>query len=109
MEEISAIDSELEGKDFKIDEIRATQTRLRKINDDLRQSAADVTRAEDALKEIDRKLEALRADRDRKAKENEKTEVFQRRFAATQNVITAPTKMREGWLSIVQEYLDGQL
>ena len=109
VEEISAIDSELEGKDFKIDEIRATQSRLRKLNDDLRQCAADVTRAEDALKEIDRKLESLRADRDRKAKENEKTEVFQRRFAATQKVMAALSKMREGWLSIVQEYLDGQL
>jgi DNA sulfur modification protein DndD len=109
VEEISALDSELEGKDFKIDEIRATQTRLRKINDDLRQRASDVTRAEDALKEIDRKLEALRTDRDRKAKENQKTEVFQRRFAATQKVIAALRKMRDGWLGIVQEYLDGQL
>lgn len=109
VEEISALDSELEGKDFKIDEIRATQTRLRKINDDLRQRSADVTRAEDALREIDRKLEGLRADRDRKAKENQKTEVFQRRFTATQKVIAALTKMREGWLGIVQEYLDGQL
>lgn len=109
VEEISALDSELEGKDFKIDEIRATQTRLRKINDDLRQRSAEVTRAEDALKEIDRKLDALRVDRDRKAKENQKTEVFQRRFAATQKVIAALAKMREGWLGIVQEYLDGQL
>ncbi len=109
VEEISALDSELEGKDFKIDEIRATQTRLRKINDDLRQRGADVTRADDALKEIDRKLEGLRADRDRKSTDNKKTEVFQRRFAVTQKVIAALCKLRDGWLSIVQEYLDGQL
>src|SRR5262249_38184226 len=109
VEEISAIDSELEGKDFKIDEIRATQTRLRMVNDDLRQRSSDVTRAEDSLKDIDRKLEGLRDDRDRKAKVNEKTEVYQRRFTATQKVIAALTKMRDGWLEIVQEYLDGQL
>lgn len=109
VEEISKLDSELEGKDFKIEEIRATQTRLRKINDDLRQRAADVTRAEDSLNEIDRKLEVLRADRERKARENEKTELFERRFAATRKVVAALTKMREGWLGIVQSYLDGQL
>ncbi|MEI7687453.1 MAG: AAA family ATPase [Planctomycetota bacterium] len=109
VEEISALDSDLEGKDFKIDEIRATQTRLRKLNDDLRQRAADVARAEDALNEIDLKLDGLRADRDRLAKVNEKTGIFQRRFAATRKVIAALTKMREGWLGIVQQYLDGQL
>ena len=43
-EEISSLDSELEGRYFEIGEIRATQTKLRKLNDDLRQRAADVTR-----------------------------------------------------------------
>jgi DNA sulfur modification protein DndD len=109
VEEISVLDSELEGKDFALEEIRATQTRLRSINDDLRQRSADLTRAEDSLQTIDRRLVSLRADRERRAKENEKTEVFERRFAATRKVIASLTKMREAWLSIVQDYLDGQL
>jgi DNA sulfur modification protein DndD len=99
----------LEGKEFKLEEIRATQTRLRQVNDDLRHRAAEVARAEDVVQALDLKLEGLKADRERKAKDDEKAAKFQSRFAATQKVVTSLRAMRAGWLQIVQEYLDGQL
>lgn len=109
VEQISAIISELEGKDFNLEEIRALQGRLRNVNDDLRQRAGDVARIEEELAAIIKRSEALKADRSRLAKDNEQTEKIQRRFNATEKVIAGLRKMRQGWLAIVQQYLDGQL
>jgi DNA sulfur modification protein DndD len=108
-EEISAIDSELQGKDYGLEEIRALQGRLREVCDDLIVRNSEATRTQEAVNGLERRLEQLRADRARLTKESQQTEIIQRRFDATETVVAALTRMRDGWLGIVQEYLNGQL
>jgi|GEM_PF-1935833 len=109
VEAISAIDSELQGKDYGLDEIKALQSKLRQVCDDLIVQNAEATRTQEAANTIDKKLEDWRASRNRLAKDNEQTEAIQRRIDATENVIRSLTEMRAGWLSIVQEYLNNQV
>jgi DNA sulfur modification protein DndD len=109
VEEISSIDSELQGKDYGLDEIKGLQGKLRQVCDDLIIQNAEATRTQDAASAVERRLEELRATLKRLAKDNEQTELIQRRVDTTENVIRSLSQMREGWLTIVQEYLNNQV
>ena len=107
--EISKIDSDLQGKDFGLDNIQALQTKLRTLVDDLIQRNAETQQTKDAVASLTEKLEKLRDDRTRLAKDQKEAQVINRRFSATENVVNTLKKLKENWLSIVQGYLDGQL
>ena len=107
--EISKIDSDLQGKDFGVDNIQALQTKLRTLVDDLILRNAESQQTKDAVLALTEKLEKLREDRTRLAKDQKEAQVINRRFSATENVIGTLKKLKEDWLSIVQGYLDGQL
>ena len=108
-EEISAIDSDLQGKDYGLEEIKGLQAKLRQVCDDLILQNAEATRTQEAASVIERQLDELRATLKRLAKDNEQTEFIQRRLDATENVIRSLSQMREGWLAIVQEYLNNKV
>ena len=107
--EISAVDSELEGKDFGLEYVQALQNKLRKINDDRVQRSVEKKQTEDALSKLKERLEQLRDQRKRLAKDQSEAQIIERRFSATQNVVSTLNQLKTDWLSIVQSYLDGQL
>lgn len=107
--EISATDSELQGKDFGLEEIRALQSKHKEVTDDIIERNAEVSRSADKVKQLEDKLEELRATRKRHAKDIVQAQIIQRRYDAVAAVSASLTKMREGWLTIVQEYLNRQL
>lgn len=107
--EISAVDSDLEGKDFGLDYVQSLQNKLRSINDEITKQSVSKQRAEDALQKVSGKLEELRNHRKRLAKDQTEAQVIERRFSATQSVVKTLATLRSSWLMIVQEYLNGQL
>lgn len=108
-EQMSAIDSELQGKDFGLDYVRSLQNRLKEVCDDIIAAGANVTRAQDQVVSCQQILEKLREDRKRRTKDEKEANTIQKRFDATQSVAEALQKIRQEWLLIVQQYLDGQL
>ncbi|PAY16674.1 hypothetical protein CKO51_25635 [Rhodopirellula sp. SM50] len=107
--DISAVDSELEGKDFGLDYVQALQNQLRSVNDDRISRSVEKQRTEDALQKVQEKLEQLRDQRKRLAKDQSEAQIIERRFSATENVVKTLSQLKSDWLSIVQEYLNGQL
>lgn len=107
--EISAVDSELEGKDFGLDYVQALQNQLRSKNDEITKRSVEKRGIEDALKKAFDQLEELRNHRKRLAKDQTEAQTIERRFSATQNVVKTLATLRSNWLTIVQEYLNGQL
>ncbi len=108
-EAISAIDSELQGKDYGLEEIKGLQSQLRQVCDDLILHSSEATRTQEAAKTISDRLEKLRADLKRLAKESEQTEQIQRRVDTADAAVRALSTMRDGWLGIVQDYLNNQV
>ena len=109
IEAISNVDSQLQGKDFGLEEVRALQGKLRQVNDELIQRSSDVAAAKESIKVKTAKLELLRSERKHRLKDESAAGLIQKRFDATVEVASALRKMRDGWLAIVQQYLDGQL
>jgi DNA sulfur modification protein DndD len=108
-EQMSAIDSELQGKDFGLEYVRGLQNRLKEVCDDIIAQGAKVTRAQDYRTACEQKLEKLREDRKRRTKDEKEANTIQKRFDATRSVAEALQNIRKEWLLIVQEYLDGRL
>jgi len=107
--EVSLVDSELQGKDFGLDNIQALQSKLRTVVDDLIHRNAEVRQTTDGVNNWLSKLDKLRDERTRLAKDQSEAQVIGRRFTATQNVVNTLKKLKDDWLAIVQGYLDGQL
>lgn len=108
-EQLSAIKSELAGRDFGIKELDALQKKLRVVNDDITKASIEVAEAGGVVAAIEGRLAKLRADLARLVKDNVKTGAIQRRYDSTEHVRAALVAMREGWLAIVQGYLNKQL
>lgn len=108
-EEISRLDSDLQGKDFGLEELRALQSKLREVTDNMVQRGSEVTRARDAAAVTEQRLLGLRESMKRRAKDDAQTSIIQRRFEATQSVAKALRTMRQSWMTIVQEYVNEQL
>jgi DNA sulfur modification protein DndD len=107
--EISAVDSALEGKDFGLEYVQALQGKLRNINDELVHRSVAKKRTEDDLDQVRGKLDRLRDQRKRLAKDQSEAQIIERRFSATQKLTDTLSQLKSEWLSIVQGYLDGQL
>ncbi len=107
--EISSIDSELQGKDFGLEYVQALQNRLRTVVDDLIKQSAQTQQTRDAIAKLSETLEDLRDKRKRLSKDQSAAQIIERRFSATQKVVSTLNQLKSDWLSIVQAYLDGQL
>lgn len=108
-EEISSIDSDLQGKEFGLEYVQGLQKRLRDVNDDLIERNAEVQSARDAVEAMETKLESLRSQRKRLSKDQSEAERIERQFDSTLKVIQTLENLKRGWMGIVQQYLDGQL
>lgn len=106
---ISAIDSELEGRDFGLENLNALQSRMRHLKDDLIEISEKKARTQTAIEQLIRRYEELIKERDRLASEKKEVAVINQRYHATDRVGKVLKQLRNDWLTIVQEYLDGRV
>ena len=106
---ISAIDSELEGKDFGLDNLNALQSRMRQLKDDIIDVSGDQVRAQTEIEQLTRQHEELVRERDRLVSDKEEVAIINQRYHATDRVGKVLKQLRHDWLAIVQEFLDGRL
>lgn len=109
VEEISTIDSELQGKDFHLDEIRGLQASRRSVEDERTVASSVMQRSTDQVASIEAQLMDKRDHLSRLKSDNEELVKIQKRGTAVTAVEKALKALRSGWLTVVQEYLDGQL
>lgn len=107
--ELSAIDSELKGKNFGVEHIHQLQQALRKVQDDVVDTRVAIQRSKDHIEELKQSLETLQNDRKAKSKEQAEVQVIERRIDATQAVGQRLEEVRRRWSMMVQEYLDQEL
>lgn len=107
--ELSAIDSELKGKNFGIDHIHKLQQALRKVQDDVVDTRVAIQRSKDHIEELKENLETLQSERKAKSKEQAEVQVIERRIEAMQAVGQRLEEVRRRWSMMVQEYLDEEL
>jgi DNA sulfur modification protein DndD len=106
---LSVATTTLHGRDFGLDYITKLQEHLRRLVDDIIGAKTSRNRIADRISEIERDIATLSAERNKKAKGQEASETLSRRIAAIANVGVSLRAMRDGWVSIVQEDLDGKL
>jgi DNA sulfur modification protein DndD len=107
--ELSAIDSELKGKNFGVDQIHQLQMALRKVRDDIVDTRVGIGRDKDEIDKLKENLEELQAERKAKSKEQAEEQIIERRIEATQAVGQRLHEVRRRWSMMVQEYLDQEL
>lgn len=105
----SRIEGEIKGKDFGRDEIRKLQAAKNAHDNELVDIRVKIARLAEKREELESDLEELRVQRDRHLKEEKKGARIGRQIKATEKVRRALQKLRAGWVSIVQEYLDQEL
>jgi DNA sulfur modification protein DndD len=107
--ELSAIASELKGKNFGVEHIHQLQQALRKVMDDIVDTKVALQRSKDDIDKLKENLEFLQSQRKAKSKEQAEVQVIERRIDATQAVGQRLEEVRRRWSMMVQEYLDQEL
>lgn len=107
--ELSAIESELKGKDFGVEHIHQLQQARQKFQDDMLEVRVAIRREDDHIAKLQVNLDTLHAERKAKTTEQAEEQVLQRRIDATQVVAQRLQALRERWSTMVQQYLDGEL
>lgn len=107
--ERSRVESELEGKDFGIDQIKKLQHRRRKFDDDITEMKIDSARKNDKRDEKAQEIEELNDRRNQLSKGKELVEILQRRRDTADSVRKAVVNIRQRWSALIREYLDKEL
>lgn len=107
--DLSAIESELKGKNFGVEHIDRLQQALRKVQDDIVDTRVAIQRTDDEITQLNENLERLQAERKAKSKEQAEEQVIERRIEALQNVGQRLSELRRRWSMMVQQYLDEEL
>lgn len=107
--ELSAIDSELTGKDFGVEYIDGLQRALRRVQDDIVDARVAIERTQGEIRQLSENLEQLQAQRKAKSKEQAEEQVIARRIEALQTVGQRLSELRGRWSMMVQQYLDEEL
>ncbi len=107
--ELNEIGELLEGRDFQSGAVRGHQESLRAVNDQEVDLGVLLGKIRERHENLDGQLKEFLADRKSKVKGNDTTETLLRRIEALQNVRGALERLCQGWLCVVQEYLDSEL
>ena len=107
--ERSKVESELEGKDFGIHDVKKLQDRRRSFETDIIAQNIEKARKKDVRERKVDELEKLNERRKDLAKGEEQVETLQRRRDATDSVRKAIIEIRQEWSVLIREYLDKEL
>lgn len=105
----SQVESEILGRDFGLEEVQQLQAAKRSADDELVNVRVTISRLQERAQVLEIEREELRARREKNLKAEEKGARISRQIQATSNVRRGMIKLRTGWVSIVQEYLDQEL
>lgn len=108
IDERSRIETELEGGELGVD-VSKLQALLSDINEQLMTLSGDKGARTNQRQMLEEERDKLNKARNKELKVEEKAKLTSRRIGATHNVIAAIKKIRDGWVKLVQEYVDKEL
>lgn len=106
---LSAVTTELEGKDFGLDEVAAWQERLRTVVNDIIEAKSRKLSLAGQIEALTEIIDELEKERKRKTAGQGEADRLARQASALSNVSRAVQQMKDGWVAIVQRYLDSML